>query len=50
MQVIHDLCVVARAACPVTEAERDFLVGLAKDLALDPTFVEQTLDCSMDLD
>lgn len=50
MQVMHDLCVVARAGCPITEAERDFLTGLANDLAIDTAFVEQTLDCSMELD
>lgn len=50
MQVLRDLCLVARAEGPITALERAVLDNIAKGLAISTKFVCQTLDADLDLD
>ena len=50
MQVIHDLCVVARAGGHAGNNERRVLVRIATDLDISSDFVERSLDQSVDPD
>jgi uncharacterized tellurite resistance protein B-like protein len=50
MQVLRDLCLVARAEDNVGESERRILVKLAKDLDIRGHFVEQCLAGALDPD
>lgn len=50
MQVLRDLCLVARAEGNVGEPERAVLDGIALGLGISPKFVCQTLDCDLDPD
>ena len=50
MQIMHDLCVVARADGHVAEPERAMLENIASQLELSALFVCQCLDCDVDLD
>ena len=50
MQIMHDLCVVARADGHVAESERAMLENIASQLELSALFVCQCLDCDVDLD
>jgi len=50
MQIMHDLCVVARADGHVTEDERKVLESIADSLGISAIFVTQCLDCATELD
>ena len=50
MQIMHDLCVVARADGHVTERERAMLEDIAHQLDVSSLFVTQCLDCNVELD
>ncbi|MEM7467851.1 MAG: M48 family metallopeptidase [Pseudomonadota bacterium] len=50
MQIMHDLCVVARADGSVTEQERRVLESIAQQLDVSSLFIAQCLDCSVELD
>ena len=50
MQVLHDLCVMAKADGGVCDAERALLYRVAKGLGLAETFVDQSLNQIVDLD
>lgn len=50
MQVIHDLCLMAKADRPITESERQLLVQIARGLNVDTSFVDATLDANLELD
>ena len=50
MQVIHDLCVVARAAGHAGFVERQVLATIAHQLEVSPDFVDRSLDQSVDPD
>ena len=50
MQIMHDLCVVARADGHVTEDERLILESIAAGLEISAPFVTQCLDCAVELD
>ena len=49
-QVVHDLCVIARADGHVHQAEREVLEGMARDLGVPWELISATLDGSVDLD
>ena len=50
MQVVRDLCLVARVEQPVAEAESRLLEDIAKGLELPADFVNQCLEASPELD
>ena len=50
MQVLRDLCLVARVEGHVGEPEREVLDEIALGLGISPRFVCQTLDCDLDPD
>ena len=50
MQVLHDLCVMAKADGGVCDSERALLYRVAKGLGLAETFVDQSLNQIVDLD
>ncbi|MEQ9450374.1 MAG: M48 family metallopeptidase [Pseudomonadales bacterium] len=50
MQVLRDLCLVARADGLTTEAERDLLCQIGKQLDIPSLFVTKTLDADSELD
>ncbi len=50
IQIMHDLCVVARADGHVTEDERLILESIAEGLEISALFVTQCLDCAVELD
>ncbi len=50
MQVLHDMCLMARANGGTTEAERTVLEGIAKDLSIPSSFICQKLNGSAELD
>jgi tellurite resistance protein len=50
MQVLRDLCLVARAEGHVGEPERAVLDEISLGLGISPKFVCQTLDCDLDPD
>ena len=49
-QLIRDLCVVAIADGHPDKAERAVLADVAKQLGVDPSLIEQTLESSLELD
>ncbi|MGR8947799.1 MAG: M48 family metallopeptidase [Gammaproteobacteria bacterium] len=50
MQIMHDLCIVARADGHVTEPERRVLEDIAVQLQVPELFVTQCLNCNVELD
>lgn len=50
MQVLRDLCIVARADGHLKPAEREVLDGIAWGLGISAKFVCQTMDSDLDLD
>ena len=50
IQVLRDICVIARAEGKTTEAERTILEHIARGLAVAPGHVCQALDCDYELD
>lgn len=50
MQVMHDLCLMAKADGGVCAAEKVFLDGIAKNLNIDTAFVDQAIGRSEELD
>ena len=50
MQVVRDLCIVARAERPVARTELSLLNEIATDLDLPNGFVQQCLEASIELD
>lgn len=50
MQVMHDLCLIARADDHVGAAERKVLNNIADQLEIAEIFVEQCLECNLELD
>ncbi|MDP6393137.1 MAG: hypothetical protein QGI35_09085, partial [Arenicellales bacterium] len=50
MQVVRDLCLVARAERPVAAVERELLEETARGLEVPPDFVAQCLEASAELD
>jgi Zn-dependent protease with chaperone function/tellurite resistance protein len=49
-QVVRDLCLVARADCPVSKAEQEVINRIAIGLDISPTFVACRLDADVELD
>ena len=49
-QLLRDLCLIAIADGHADKAERAMLIDVAKQLEVDPTLVDQTLDASLELD
>ncbi|MDP7489263.1 MAG: hypothetical protein QGG10_02015, partial [Arenicellales bacterium] len=50
MQVVRDLCLVARAERPVAAVERELLEETARGLEVSRDFVAQCLEASAELD
>lgn len=50
MQVLHDMCLMAKADGGVDAAERLVLEAVASYMAIPYAFIDQTLDCSEELD
>ena len=50
MQVLRDICVVARAETPVSGIERNLLDDIADKLELPADFVTQCLSAPIELD
>ncbi len=50
MQVVRDLCIIARAERPVATAELELLNEIANGLNLPASFVQQCLEASAELD
>ena len=50
MQVLHDLCLMARASGRVTAAEREVLVSISEGLNVSPSFIHTCLDRNLELD
>ena len=50
IQVLRDICVIARAEGKTTEAERTILEHIARGLAVAPGHVCQALDGDYELD
>lgn len=50
MQIMHDLCLVARADGHVTHEERGLLENIAEGLDISPQFVTECVECSVELD
>jgi hypothetical protein len=50
MQVVRDLCLVARAERPVAAVERELLEETARGLEVARDFVAQCLEASAELD
>ena len=50
MQVLRDLCLISRADGDTTEAERDLLCQIGKDLEIPSLFVTKSLDEDSELD
>lgn len=50
IKLMHDLCLIARADGHVTEAERAVRADIASSLDIAQAFVEQCLECQVELD
>jgi len=50
MQVLRDLCIVARAEGKTSDQEREVLAGIADGLAVPKSFVAQTMACGLEPD
>ena len=50
MQVLRDLCVMARADDQITRAEREKLCEIAHGLGVPKLFVDRALEAEPDLD
>ena len=50
MQVVRDLCIIARAERPVARPELNLLGEIATDLGLPTGFVQQCIEASIELD